>query len=84
VGSADCIRQCVDIIRPLLRISRVAVVVSAMGGKPKVTDLLLDMVHAAACGRNEEISVKREAIYSKHKTCVYDILGETIPINTYI
>ena len=27
---------------------RVAVVVSAIGGKPKVTDLLLDLVHASA------------------------------------
>ena len=83
VGNADCIRQCVDIIRPLLHVSRVAVVVSAMGGKPKVTDLLLDMVYAAAYGRNEEISTKREAIYSKHKLCVYDILGESKSVYQY-
>jgi bifunctional aspartokinase / homoserine dehydrogenase 1 len=75
VGNADCMRKCIDIIRPLLNVSRVAVVVSAMGGKPKVTDLLLDMVHAAA---NHEFSVvdrNKEAIYSKHKTCIEDILG---------
>lgn len=48
VGSASCMRKCIDIIKPMTRIQRVAVVVSAMGGKPKVTDLLLDMVHAAA------------------------------------
>ena len=52
VGNADCMRKCVDIVRPLCmvegRSQRVAMVVSAMGGKPKVTDLLLDLVHAAA------------------------------------
>lgn len=74
VGSADCMRQCMDIIKPLLSSNRVAVVVSAMGGKPKVTDLLLDMVHAAACGKTSEITTKRQLIYTKHKACVEDIL----------
>lgn len=36
VGSATSMRSCIDIIKPLLKKSRVAVVVSAMGGKPKV------------------------------------------------
>lgn len=76
VGNADCMRQCVAIIKPLLELSRVAVVVSAMGGKPKVTDLLLDMVHAAAHGRHEEVAEKRAAIYTKHKICISDILAD--------
>ena len=47
VGSADSMRKCIDIIRPRCDQNRVAMVVSAMGGKPKVTDLLLDSVRAA-------------------------------------
>lgn len=74
VGSADCMRSCIDIIKPLLSKQRIAVVVSAMGGKPKVTDLLLDTVHAAAAGRNNEITEKLDLIHAKHKTCVNDIL----------
>jgi aspartokinase/homoserine dehydrogenase 1 len=76
VGSADCMRQCIDIIKPLLTESRVAVVVSAMGGKPKVTDLLLDCVHAAAADRPSEIEQKMDLIRSKHRICVSDILAK--------
>ena len=47
VGSADSMRTCIEIIRPRCRQNRIAMVVSAMGGKPKVTDLLLDSVRAA-------------------------------------
>ena len=36
VGSADCMRKCIEIIKPLTADRRVAMVVSAMGGKPKV------------------------------------------------
>ena len=75
VGSADCMKQCIEIVRPLTNRKRLAVVVSAMGGKPKVTDLLLDMVHAAANGRHEEIIEKMSIILSKHKLCVSDILS---------
>lgn len=74
VGNADCMRKCIDIIRPIVSQQRVAVVVSAMGGKPKVTDLLLDLVHAAASGRDDEIVRKMDDIHSKHQLCVNDIL----------
>ena len=47
VGSADSMRKCIEIIRPKCKENRIAMVVSAMGGKPKVTDLLLDAVRAA-------------------------------------
>jgi aspartokinase len=36
VGNADCMRKCIGIIKPLLANRRMAMVVSAMGGKPKV------------------------------------------------
>jgi aspartokinase/homoserine dehydrogenase 1 len=84
VGSADCMRKCVDIIRPLTSIQRVAVVVSAMGGKPKVTDLLLDLVHSAVVGRKEEIALKMDLIRTKHRECVADILGKTPEIHQQI
>ena len=43
VGSAESMRKCIGIISPIVseKVSLVAVVVSAMGGKPKTTDLLL-------------------------------------------
>ena len=50
VGNADSMRKCIEIIRPRCSENRVAMVVSAMGGKPKVTDLLLDSVRAAGIG----------------------------------
>lgn len=78
VGSADCIRKCIDIVHASLATSqrRLAVVVSAMGGKPKVTDLLLELVHAAANGRDEEIKLKMSLIQSKHQDCVSSMLSE--------
>ena len=48
VGSADAMRKAIEIIIPKLKENRIGMVVSAMGGKPKVTDLLLNSVHAAA------------------------------------
>ena len=53
VGSPEAMLKCFKIIKPLCdnpQERRIAIVVSAMGGKPKVTDLLLNMVRAAAEG----------------------------------
>mmetsp|Transcript_13662 Transcript_13662/g.22791 ORF Transcript_13662/g.22791 Transcript_13662/m.22791 type:complete len:919 (+) Transcript_13662:124-2880(+) len=77
VGTAESMKKCVEIIRPFTSTQRVAVVVSAMGGKPKVTDLLLDMVHAAAGGRTQEIVEKMDLIMSKHRTCIAELLYKT-------
>lgn len=55
--------------------TNIAVVVSAMGGKPKVTDLLLDLVHAAAANRQEEIAAKMHTITEKHRNCANQILS---------
>lgn len=49
-----------------------------MGGKPKVTDLLLELVHAAALGKNEEIVQKMAAIRTKHQDCISEIL-QSVP-----
>jgi aspartokinase/homoserine dehydrogenase 1 len=48
-----------------------------MGGKPKVTDLLLDLVHAAASRKNDEIAVNMNLIREKHEVCIFELLGKT-------
>ena len=53
VASAQCFRDAASIVRKEMRAregGRMAVVVSAMGGKPKVTDLLLQTVNMAIGG----------------------------------
>lgn len=45
---------------------RLGVVVSAMGGKPKVTDMLLDLVSLAAAGKVKEYTDLLSAIEKKH------------------
>lgn len=49
-----------------------AVVVSAMGGKPKVTDLLLNSVSLAAAGNREGSEVRTSA----HSACF--IFSDTV------
>lgn len=76
VGSSSCIRKCIEIIRPLVEKNRVAMVVSAMGGKPKVTDLLLQSVRHAAENDMAAASEKLQAIRIKHIDCVHELFGE--------
>lgn len=47
-----------------------AVVLSAMGGKPKVTDLLLDSVTAAASRDEDKVNSCLQFIQDKHKNCL--------------
>lgn len=53
-----------------------AIVVSAMGGKPKVTDLLLGSVEAAAS--RDEVEVRRVLglIYEKHSDCLNGLFDD--------
>ena len=51
-------------------ISNIAVVVSAMGGKPKVTDLLLDSVDAASNRNDSMVNDKLGFILEKHFNCL--------------
>jgi len=78
VGSAQSMKKCIEIIRPLCSNNRVAVVVSAMGGKPKVTDLLLDSVAAAARNDFDTVNQFLENIRTKHELCI----AEMIPDNS--
>ena len=72
VGTPDAIRQVVDIVETALAApsDSVAVVVSAMGGKPKVTDMLLDLVSLAAQGRVDEYSTRLNQIEKKHMDAI--------------
>mmetsp|Transcript_17245 Transcript_17245/g.32646 ORF Transcript_17245/g.32646 Transcript_17245/m.32646 type:complete len:991 (-) Transcript_17245:1445-4417(-) len=47
-----------------------AVVVSAMGGKPKVTDLLLESVTAASLRDEEKVQQVLDILLSKHDDCL--------------
>lgn len=88
VANADCFRKVANIVEaqtegvhwprtsgsPHLNI---AVVVSAMGGKPKVTDLLLDTVSLAA--ERQDIEPTLQHILEKHRACLQDLFLENIP-----
>ena len=70
--------------------TRVAVVVSAMGGKPKVTDLLLDLVHASAV-RNLNLSFIAITCFKCHSCHVFVLTNmsrckdeNSLYIHTYI
>ena len=58
-----------------------AVVVSAMGGKPKTTDLLLESVQAAAQRDQEEVDRLLQFILNKHAACLKDLFGDDPNIN---
>ncbi|KAJ8600826.1 hypothetical protein CTAYLR_006404 [Chrysophaeum taylorii] len=68
VANAECLMNVKSIIEDhLLRADlSLAVVVSAMGGKPKVTDMLLDVVSAAAAHESEKMGALLGQIRKKH------------------
>eukprot|EP00519_Triparma_laevis_P004295 CAMPEP_0182514406 /NCGR_PEP_ID=MMETSP1321-20130603/35688_1 /TAXON_ID=91990 /ORGANISM="Bolidomonas sp., Strain RCC1657" /LENGTH=903 /DNA_ID=CAMNT_0024721601 /DNA_START=227 /DNA_END=2935 /DNA_ORIENTATION=- len=49
-----------------------AIVVSAMGGKPKTTDLLLGLVEAASTRDDETVALNLNLIKEKHMTCLQE------------
>jgi len=74
VQNAECITRASEILTDLRKgdeDTRLAVVVSAMGGKPKVTQLLLDAVEAAASGAKWDSYL--ETIKEKHCACLKDL-----------
>jgi bifunctional aspartokinase / homoserine dehydrogenase 1 len=52
------------------------VVVSAMGGKPKTTDLLLDSVKFAAERNDDKVEEVLQSILMKHQICIDDLFVE--------
>lgn len=73
VGSASAIRQVVDIINSC-KSSRIAVVVSGMGGKPKVTDLLLNAMTFAKKNQEERYLELIDQLTRKHHEAVFELL----------
>lgn len=86
VANADCYRAAAQIVEEQLGINPehkgvrsdfddlfLAVVVSAMGGKPKVTDLLLRSVEAAAARNHKEVDSILQLVLEKHSTCLGDL-----------
>ncbi|CAD7938685.1 unnamed protein product [Amoebophrya sp. A120] len=59
---------------------RLCVVVSAMGGTPKTTNLLLELVKRAS--RNEAYSEVLQQIEQKHLDCLWELFGTTSTNNS--
>jgi bifunctional aspartokinase / homoserine dehydrogenase 1 len=74
VASADCYRKCADILAGFWSDSSLAIVVSAMGGKPKTTDLLLDAVKYASQRNNEAVEEALQYVWNKHDACCRGLL----------
>lgn len=78
VASAACFRQVATIMETALEnegSSRMAIVVSAMGGKPKTTDLLLDAVQLAA--DRQDVTPILDQILAKHTQCCAELFSKT-------
>jgi aspartokinase/homoserine dehydrogenase 1 len=76
VASAHCMGLVRDIVAGELEkggSQRMAVVVSAMGGKPKVTDMLLSTVESAARGDRDTYPGVLTQIYEKHTTAIREL-----------
>lgn len=58
-----------------------AIVVSAMGGKPKTTDLLLDSVTAAASRDDEKVESCLKFIQDKHYKCLDTLFFNVVHAN---
>ncbi|KAJ1448334.1 Aspartate/glutamate/uridylate kinase [Pelagophyceae sp. CCMP2097] len=72
VANAECMLNVMSIIEQNLNQPQrqLAIVVSAMGGRPKVTDMLLDSVAAAAGHDKDGANALLRGIYDKHVDCL--------------
>lgn len=79
VANAHCFRLAASIVEEQLGIHTdtatekdlcLAVVVSAVGGKPKTTDLLLSTVEAASNRQNDKVDQDIQIILDKHYSCL--------------
>eukprot|EP00934_Nitzschia_sp_Nitz4_P008504 Nitzschia sp. Nitz4//scaffold23_size168460//105775//108656//NITZ4_002230-RA/size168460-processed-gene-0.267-mRNA-1//-1//CDS//3329543668//8494//frame0 len=87
VANADCYRSAAQIVEDQLNKTpdaeavtdcvNLAVVVSAMGGKPKTTDLLLNSVQAAAARDDAKVKEYMDLILQKHSTCLTELFGDS-------
>ena len=79
VADASCLEKVASIVEEQIllphdgsacQVPNLAVVVSAMGGKPKVTDLLLSAVSAAAKRDDSQVTHNMNFILDKHHSCL--------------
>ncbi|RLN90207.1 hypothetical protein BBJ28_00001884 [Nothophytophthora sp. Chile5] len=77
VGSAECFAKVADIVAAL-EAPRVAVVVSAIGGKPKVTDLLISLLELAKLRKTAECDAILATIREKHHKVVSSLLPAAV------
>jgi aspartokinase/homoserine dehydrogenase 1 len=76
VGSIDAIRKVKSIVEAAAANGdRIAVVVSAMGGKPKVTDILISLVTLALKGDTAGYEDALEKLRIRH----FDVIQELVP-----
>ena len=80
VANANCFLQVAKILEDQLDIpaessatKHLAVVVSAMGGRPKVTDLLLDAVRHSSTREHDRAEEALGVVLEKHRECL-DVL----------
>ena len=85
VANAECYRQVAQIVEQhalngpsdvLASARNLAIVVSAMGGKPKVTDLLLTAVEYASERQIEALQETLRFIVTKHQDCLQDLFAQ--------
>mmetsp|Transcript_24691 Transcript_24691/g.38789 ORF Transcript_24691/g.38789 Transcript_24691/m.38789 type:complete len:985 (+) Transcript_24691:25-2979(+) len=79
VADANCFLQVAHIIEDQLDVNNdvigpdakhLAVVLSAMGGKPKVTDLLLEAVRHASMREHDKVDKQLDIVLEKHSECL--------------
>lgn len=87
VANANCFLQVAKIIEDQLDVNKdvdigtpesinLAVVLSAMGGKPKVTDLLLAAVRCASTREHEKVEEVLGVVLEKHRNCLKDLFHQ--------
>mmetsp|Transcript_60731 Transcript_60731/g.131637 ORF Transcript_60731/g.131637 Transcript_60731/m.131637 type:complete len:892 (-) Transcript_60731:293-2968(-) len=77
VGSATCFQRVLTIIKNARRENvRLAIVVSAMGGKPKTTDMLIQLTTHAADNNWQAVDELLAAIRAKHDTCLRELFKD--------
>jgi aspartokinase/homoserine dehydrogenase 1 len=82
VANANCFQQVAAIVEEQIASEddslHICVVVSAMGGKPKVTDLLLQSVEAASQRNPKGVEQALNFVLQKHETCLKELCLQDI------
>ena len=79
VGSIDAIRRVKRIVEAAAAGGdRIAVVVSAMGGKPKVTDILISLVALALRGDVQGYEASLERLRTRHFEVIEELVPESV------